>query len=330
MREFVAVTHPIFAFNTGALKQQALMFHRIAVPTLSGVLSADHEDTKHIRRNLEWLIEAGIVFEPAQSKVKVSSPDHETTLDLLREDGKRLIEVLFGFHMEELEAARGDATKIAEVQKKIQVDRLNLAFHGAVFEADRLVGHVTSLATNLTRLFSIELREANQLDAYPILPDQSASLETNHRCTKHDVVKIVLAALPLPDDQVSWEQILEYRSDPASQDRFLDLRHWMTEVARGDLTPSEVEEKLGYLLSRYRRHMEVHKMKSNATMFETVVVTSADALGNLASFQWGKAAQALFSLKYMKVDLLEGELTAEGSEVAYILKTRDAFPRIKH
>lgn len=325
MRDFVAVAHPVFAFNAGALKQQALMFHRIAIPTLSGVLSADHEDTKDIRRNLECLIEAGIVFEPTQSKVKVSSPDHETTLDLMREDGKRLIEVLFGFRMEELEAARGDETKIAEVQKKIQVDRLSLAFHGAVFDPDRLVGHVTSLAAHLTRLFSIELREANQLDAYPILPDQFASLEINHGSTKQDVVKIALAALPIPDDQVSWEQIVEYRTDPASQDRFLDLRHWMTEVARGDLTPPEVEEKLEYLLSRYRRHMDVHKMKSNTTMLETIVVTTADVLGNLASFQWGKAAQGLFSFKHRKVDLLEGELTAEGSEVAYIMKAKDAF-----
>ena len=325
MREFVAVAHPIFAFNAGALKQQTLMFHRIAIPSLSGVLSADHEDTKDIRRNLEWLIEAGIVFEPIQSKVKVSSPDHETTLDLMREDGKRLIEVLFGFRMEELEDARGDETKIAEVQKKIQVDRLNLAFHGAVFDPDKLVGHVSTLAANLTRLFSIELREANQLDAYPILPDQFASFEINHCSTKQDVVRIALTALPIPDDQVSWEQIIEYRSDPDSQDKFLDLRHWMTEVARGDIRPAEVEEKLEYLLSRYRRHMEVHKMKSNTTVFETVVVTTADVLGNLASFQWGKAAQGLFSFKHRRIDLLEGELKAEGSEVAYIMKARNVF-----
>lgn len=325
MREFVAVAHPIFAFNAGALKQQTLMFHRIAIPSLSGVLSADHEDTKDIRRNLEWLIEVGIVFEPIQSKVKVSSPDHETTLDLMREDGKRLIEVLFGFRMEELEDARGDETKIAEVQKKIQVDRLNLAFHGAVFDPDKLVGHVSTLAANLTRLFSIELREANQLDAYPILPDQFASFEINHCSTKQDVVRIALTALPIPDDQVSWEQIIEYRSDPDSQDKFLDLRHWMTEVARGDIRPAEVEEKLEYLLSRYRRHMEVHKMKSNTTVFETVVVTTADVLGNLASFQWGKAAQGLFSFKHRRIDLLEGELKAEGSEVAYIMKARNVF-----
>jgi hypothetical protein len=208
----------------------------------------------------------------------------------------------------------------------VEIDRLQSVVHAAIEDPDRLIEHANSLSANLTRLFSIQLREVDQLDAYPILPDEFASFEANRYSTKHDVVRIALAALPIPDDQTPWEQIIEYRSDPASQDRFLDLRNWMTEVARGDLTPPELEEKLGYLLSRYRRHIEVHKMKSNTTTFETVVVTTAEVLGNLASFQWGKAAQGLFSFKHRKVDLLEGELTAEGSEVAYIMKTRNVFP----
>ena len=189
-----------------------------------------------------------------------------------------------------------------EFLEKIQIDRLESAFYAAVEDPDRLLEHTNSLSANLTRLFTIELREADQLDAYPILPDQFASFETNYRSTKQDVVRIALAALPIPDDETPWEQIIEYRSDPTSQDKFLDLKNWMTEVARGDLTPPEVEEKLEYLLSQYRRHMDVHKMKSNTTMFETVVVTTADVLGNLARFQWGKAAQGLFSFKHRTVD----------------------------
>ena len=326
MREFIAVAHPIFLLDAGALKQQALMFDRIAIPTLSDSHPANHEDIQDIRRDLEWLIEAGVVFEPTpQSGVKISSAEHESVIDLLRDDGKRIIELLFGFSIDEMIAAKGDEKKSAEFLKKVQIDRLKSAFLAAVEDPDRLVEQVISLSANLTRLFSIQLREADQLEAYPILPDQFTSLETDQCSTKHDVVRIALAALPRPDDQTPWEQIIEYRSDPASEDKFLDLRHWMSEVARGDLTPPEVEEKLEYLLSRYRRHMEVHKLKSNTTMLETIVVTSADVLGNLASFQWRKAAQALFSFKHRTVDLIEGELKAEGSEVAYIMKASNVF-----
>jgi hypothetical protein len=326
MREFVAVTHPIFAFNANALKRQALMFHRIAIPTLSNLLSVEHEDMQDIRRNLEWLIEAGVVFEPPiPPKIKVSSADHENALDRLRDDGKRIIKVLLGFSIDEMVDAKGDGKKTAEFLKKIQIEKLKSALYAAVEDPDRLLEHAHSLSANLTRLFSIQLREADQLDATPILPDQFASFETSHCSTKHDVVKIALAALPVPNDQIPWEQIIEFRSDRDSQGKFLDLRHWMTEVARGDLTPPEVEEKLEYLLSRYRRHMDIHKMKSNTTMLETIIVTTVEVLGNLASFQWGKAAQGLFSFKHRTVDLLEGELKAEGSEVAYIMKARNTF-----
>lgn len=89
----------------------------------------------------------------------------------------------------------------------------------------------------------------------------------------HDVLKIALAALPVPDDQTPWEQLIEYRNDQASLDQFLDLRHWMSEIARGQLTQAEFEEKFDYLLSRYRGHLELEKMKSNTTTFETFVVT---------------------------------------------------------
>lgn len=99
----------------------------------------------------------------------------------------------------------------------------------------------------------------------------------------------------------------------------------MSEVARAELTPAEVEEKLEYLIDQYRRHMRLHRMKTNAGTLETIVTITAEVLGDLASFKWGKAAQALFSLKKRQVDLLEGELTAPGNEVAYIVKAREIF-----
>lgn len=96
-------------------------------------------------------------------------------------------------------------------------------------------------------------------------------------------------------------------------------------MARAELTPAEVEEKLEYLIDQYQQHMKLHRMKTNVGTLETVVTTSAEVLGDLFSFKWGKAAQALFALKRRQVALLEGELTAPGNEVAYIVKARERF-----
>lgn len=63
--------------DADALKQHALMFDRIATPTLSSLLSVNHEDMQDIRRNLEWLIEKGVIFEPPnESKIRVSTTDY--------------------------------------------------------------------------------------------------------------------------------------------------------------------------------------------------------------------------------------------------------------
>lgn len=96
-------------------------------------------------------------------------------------------------------------------------------------------------------------------------------------------------------------------------------------MARAELTPAEVDEKLEYLIDQYQKHMKLHRMKTNVGTLETIVTMGAEVLGDLASFKWGKAAQALFSLKRREVALLEGELTSPGNEVAYIVKARETF-----
>jgi hypothetical protein len=149
------------------------------------------------------------------------------------------------------------------------------------------------------------------------------SLEAQSKKTV--VIQLALKSLPIPDESTSWEQIIEYRSDPDSRSKFLALRHWMSEVARAELAPAEVEEKLEYLIDQYQKHMRLHRMKTNVGTLETIVTTGAEFLGDLVSFKWGKAAEALFSLKRRQVALLEGELTAPGNEVAYIVKARETF-----
>ena len=175
-----------------------------------------------------------------------------------------------------------------------------------------------------TRLFSIELRELKGIDAYPILPSPFFAKEAED-ANKNDIIRISLNSMPIPDESTTWEQIFEFRDDPDSKDKFLDLRNWMSEVARENLTIDEIIEKLEYLMSRYRRHMALHKMKFNVGTLETVIVTTGEILEGLAHFRFGEAAKALFSFKHRQIELLEGELTSAGSEVAYIIKARETF-----
>jgi hypothetical protein len=78
-------------------------------------------------------------------------------------------------------------------------------------------------------------------------------------------------------------------------------------------------------MAKYEKHMKVHRMKTNRSTFQTVVTTSASLLEDLAKFKWGEAAKLLFSFSERKVQLMEAEMNAPGSEVAYLIKAKKEF-----
>ena len=99
----------------------------------------------------------------------------------------------------------------------------------------------------------------------------------------------------------------------------------MSGVARAQHTPTEMEEQLEYLLENYRQHLQLHRMKANTGALQTVVVAAAEFLEDLANKRFSKIAKGIFSANQREIELLQGELTAPGKEVAYIVKSREAF-----
>ncbi len=230
--------------------------------------------------------------------------------------------LIFGFDLNDLKDAREDKNK-----KKAIKDKLNILEQKTIKDFEPNFGefllNTQRIFSYLTRAYSIQLRELQNIDAFPVF---SISIpEDTEKINKSDVIQITIKSLPVPDNRTSWEQILEFRSDSDSYSKFLALRNWMNEVSKGELSSIEIEQKLEYLIDQYQQHMKLHKMKTNAGTLQTFITTSAEVLGDLASFKWGKAAETLFALKNRKVALLEGELKSPGNEVAYIIKAQESF-----
>lgn len=317
MKEFVGVKPAIELLAFPSLKREALTFNRIAIQRLARLLEFASKNTefRQLVAEIESLIKLGIVFEPQPiANSRVNSNEHYASTFAL-------------------ERAFFEATEQTMPDASVVLTERELRFTDAVMKGDELTKKILLALSNgittevlQTRRFSIALRLINGLDAFTVSAFDADILAQATESKKH-VMDVILKALPMPDESISWEQIIEYRSDPDSQSKFLALRHWMSEVARAELTPADVEEKIEYLIDQYQKHMKLHKMKTNVGTLETIVTTSAEVLGDLVSFKWGKAAEALFSLRRRQVALLEGELTAPGNEVAYIVKTRETFQR---
>lgn len=313
MKEFVGVKHLIGIPDTSWIKQEALMFDRVAVPSYHVVAPMlrkgscprvyDYYD------DLDWLLEQGIIFEPENitpSEELQRRPEFQQCLKLLLE------------HNDEF-------SKLPAL--------LENGFEG---REDALASAVHSFFLSNyyhVRYTALLLREMKHMDAYPVFtfPCGCSPVE-NGTAAKSDVVEITLKALPMPDHSTPWEQILEYRGDSNSRVKFSRLRHWMSKTARTHSKPEEVEEELETLIDEYSQHMKAHKIKTRLDTLKTIVVaevglftggwlTGIGALPGLI----GMVATPLYSIRQRQVEITAEELKAPGREVAYIVESNESF-----
>jgi predicted ATPase len=133
--------------------------------------------------------------------------------------------------------------------------------------------------------------------------------------------------MPLPDEQTSWEAILEFRNDSESIERLRALRVWARKFSATGNVPSlsELKDEIETLLDEYEQHMRVHKMSVNKGALETVVTITGAVAENLAKLKFGELAKLPFILRQRRLDLLKAELQAPHRELAFISMARSRF-----
>jgi hypothetical protein len=138
-------------------------------------------------------------------------------------------------------------------------------------------------------------------------------------------LEIVLEALPVPDENVEWERVLEFRRDPDTRHSLLALRNWIRNVTGEGKKPSELREELEFLIAEYAQFMRLHKMKTQLATLKAVVSIPADILEHVLRLRFGSVVQTLFKVREVQIAGWEAEASAPGREVSYIVKTRETF-----
>lgn len=289
------------------LKRDALLFKRIGVPLLN---SASFRPER-LAPELTWLRDQGIVYDPMVEYPGVILPSSKNDA------------ILFEATLNALGQLLKDRESFNKHTKPLGLPE--------VTDDDELRGAALMSLATFTHEFSLRqlgiyMRDVHKVDATPIqqipFDDLSKFLENatplNNKST---VVHVVIKSLPVPDESVSWEQVLDFRSDPDSEGKLLGLRVWMNEAANAKLSPIDIEQKIEWLIHDYEQHMKFHRMKANIITFETLISSLAES----AMLKFGKLTKGLFSIKQRKVALLEGELKSPGREIAFISKARNRF-----
>lgn len=140
-----------------------------------------------------------------------------------------------------------------------------------------------------------------------------------------DVIQIVLEDFPIPDESVSWEQVLDYRRDPDSQARLHWLRAWMKRISKGEATEREIRDEYDELLFAFQDHMRIHRMKMQPGGIQALFALPTTVLETVLRLEFTKLPEALFWTKHRKIALLEAERAAPGRELAYVVMTQQKF-----
>lgn len=308
-RDVVAVVHESLALDETALKQVLILFNRVAFPGLPAFRSLPNAPAQ-FAQHLIPLAEAGLVFAP-----DIQKSDDQDFKSRILQDLDDLFKP-YGLTGEELLASRTDEKKALEIKQKTSAINPE-SMPG--FDPLAVINIMQRMSVSMTRFCATQLRNLNNLDAHAVVSNEFSSLEQDDESSTQ-LLKILIPALLLPGKDVSWEQIIEYRNDPNSRNRFLDLRNWITDTAHGKLTPFEAQEQLEPVLKRFRKQMEIHKMETVTTALEAYITTPPDVLTNLLNYQAGRTQKQLCFFAQQKLTLLEGEAQSEVSEVAYALE----------
>ena len=292
-----------------SLKREALFFDRLAVPGLNALITKGHVDGS-LAADLTWLMENGILWEPAVDYtslgrapiVRPYPPAMMMAFDVeantclwLNQRGYDAV-ILFGSRQAFAERFPDELGPSAEEMLEVMAQAARMMNSGQ--------GSGAMIIND--RVFSIE--EARRVQ-------QGPPLLTG--------IEIVVNQFPEPDEMTSWGQIEEFRADHDGRESLRKFRLWLQKCGREGLTGLQVAEEMQDLLADYERYMQVHRMKTNVGLLESLVVGIPWILENLAKLRLGELAKLPFAAKHRRLAQLEAELSAPGREVAYVAKARD-------
>jgi len=171
------------------------------------------------------------------------------------------------------------------------------------------------------RNYSVLLNK-KEADSYtPIIRSKTNHFVEEDVTNVSVVLSIVLKKFPQLSAENNLEAFIDFKQDPEGQIKLARLKDWILETSKKEYSDKEIEQKLDYLLIEYSKHLEIHQLKYNLGIVETLVVTSLEIIESLVKLNFSKAAKVLFDLGKQNVNLLDAEQKLTGKEIAYIQQT---------
>jgi len=286
------------------IKRHLLMFDQVAVVTHEGFppMAGNHVEAQ---RHFDWLVEQGLASE------------ERITADRIWRDDPDFI-ALLDAEMGRFDHLRQKLPKVHDVA----VERLT---NEQLRESANILKDIVAVHQSmLTRLFALHIA-SNEIEAVSCIDLPRSVTQATEVPGLSPVIHVVLEALPIPDESISFERLLDFKTDTEASHSLGALRLWMRDMARGQIPAAELAERLEWLVNEHERHLTRHKLKSNRTAVESVITTTLEAAEDLVRFKWGHLAKTIFSVRSGRIALLEAEANSPGRNVSFIASARREF-----
>ena len=176
---------------------------------------------------------------------------------------------------------------------------------------------------NRNWILSFLLNKAHGIRSIPVLQGNNP-FQNDNLSKKESILELVLNNIPIIGDNVSWEQIIDFKNDPDSKRKFLALRNWMIDISNSNYSILEITEKFDYLMSEYRHHLKRHRIDTKSGVFKNFITTSGEVLENIAKLKFGKLANFPFEIFERRVNI---ESTAPGKELGFLYDVNKKFKK---
>jgi hypothetical protein len=139
------------------------------------------------------------------------------------------------------------------------------------------------------------------------------------------VVEVVAPHIPLPDDSVPLEAILEFREDPLARETLLRLRSWIRNAALKESGLEQINQDIVELRNELGKALSSRGISRKPYRVTALVVAAAGLLDQLLHKNVrGATEDAVAMFRSTERHLLSDPQMA-GSEVGYLLLTERRF-----
>lgn len=283
----------ILLFDKIILEEQSLGLAREFAGSVikQGIIDKTHFDFNN--QNIEFLAKEGLLeFETINKPISVSIDTPEAK------------------YMESVTSEWTDINRLMVELKEKQDKR------GVLVE---LMNKIKELPNSFARAICIRLTQEGS-ESFPIfeaVPNYTSAGK------KEQVLNFFLSKIPTPEDNTSWENILDFKNDANTKNKYNALINWVNKVAKEESNLNEIEDEYNYLYSDYVEQFKIHKMKYKLSNLEIIACLGFDFIaGNLGI---SSVKTTAFRFWQSEMNLLEAESKFSGKEIAFIYKANEKF-----